>query len=161
MARPSCNSPSGYTIGLDYQKEIYNPMAWVMPDALQSGAARQDGLPGCSPPWKMCGKRFCQTAKLVLSLDLVTKISQHNHFPYFRHHFGSTFPRNPSKPIFRCFPTTRLMRWHFQDTCRWIWRFRSCLRHSPKGKKPNKWLQETWWYIRLSQSVFVILTMNF
>ena len=33
-------------------------------------------------------------AKLALSLDLVTKISQHNHFRYFRHHFGSTFPRN-------------------------------------------------------------------
>jgi len=34
VARPSCNSPSGYTNGLDYQKEIYNPVAWVMPDAL-------------------------------------------------------------------------------------------------------------------------------
>jgi len=32
----------------------------------------------------MCGKRFRQTAKLASSLDLVTKISQHNHFPYFR-----------------------------------------------------------------------------
>jgi len=49
-----------------------------------SGAARLDGLPGCSPPWKMLGKRFCQTAKLALSLDIVTKISQHNHFRYFR-----------------------------------------------------------------------------
>jgi len=29
-------------------------------------------------------------AKLALSLDLVT---QHNHFRYFRHHLGSTFPR--------------------------------------------------------------------
>jgi len=29
------------------------------------------------------------------------------------------------------------MRWRFQHTCRWIWRFRGCLRHSPKGKKPN------------------------
>jgi len=28
-------------------------------------------------------------------------------------------------------------------------------------KKPNNWVQETWWYIRLSQSVFIILTMNF
>jgi len=35
-----------------------------------------------------------------------------------------------------------------------------CHRHSPKGNKPNIWLQETWWYTRLSQSVFVILTMN-
>ena len=91
-----------------------------------TGAARLDGLPGCSPPWKMSGKRFRQTAKLALSLDLVTKISQHNHFRYFRHHFGSTFPRNPTKPMFRCFPTTPLMRWRFQHTCRWIWRFRVC-----------------------------------
>ena len=28
----------------------------------------------------MEGKRFRQTAKLALSLDLVTKMSQHNHF---------------------------------------------------------------------------------
>jgi len=116
---------------------------------------------GCSPPWKMYRKRFRQTAEVALSLDLVTNISKHNHFPYFRHHFGSTFPRNPTKPMFRCFPTTRLMRWRFQHTCRWIWRFRGCLRHSSKGKIPNNWLQETWWCIRLSQSVFVILTMNF
>jgi len=126
-----------------------------------AGAARLDGLPGCSPPWKMWGKRFRQTAKLALSLDSVTKISQHNHFRYFRHHFGSTFSRNPTKPMFRCFPTTPLMRWRFQHTCRGIWRFRGCLRHSPKGKKPNNWLQKTWWYIRLSQCVFDILTMNF
>ena len=89
------------------------------------------------------------------------EISQHNHFRYFRHYFGSTFPRNPTKPMFRSFRRTPLMRWRFQHTCRWIWRFRGCLRHSPKGNKPNNWLQETWWYIRLSQSVFVILTMNF
>jgi len=94
------------------------------------------------------------SAKLASSLDLVTKISQHNHFRYFRHHFGSTLPRNPTKPMFRCFPTTPLMRWRFQHTCRWIWRFRGCLRHSPKGKKLNNWLQKTLWYIRLSQSVF-------
>ena len=130
----------------------------IKPD-LHTGA-RLDGLPGCSPPWKMCGKRFRQTAKLALSLDLVRKISQHNHFRYFRHHFCSTFPRNPTKPMFRCFPMTPLMRSRFQHTCRWIWRFRGCLRHSPKGKKPNTWLQKTW-YIRLSQSVFDILTMNF
>ena len=80
--------------------------------------------------------------KLALSLDLVTKISQHNHFRYFRHHFRSTFPRYPTKPMFRCFRTTPLMRWGFQHTCRWIWRFRGCLRHSPKGKKPNNWLQK-------------------
>jgi len=89
------------------------------------------------------------------------EISQHNHFRYFRHHFHSTFPRNSTKPMFRSFPTTPPMRWRFQHTCRRIWRFRGCLWHSPKGKKPNNWLQETWWYIRLSQSVLVNLTMNF
>jgi len=36
--------------------------------------------------------------------------SQHNLFLYFRHHFGSTFPRDPTKPMFRSFPTTPLMR---------------------------------------------------
>ena len=77
------------------------------------------------------------------------KIPQHNHFRYFRHHFGSTFPMNPTKPMFRCLPTTPLMRWRFQHTCRWIWRFRGCHPHSPKGKKANNWLQKTWWYIRL------------
>ena len=75
-------------------------------------------------------------------LDLVPKISQHNHFRYFRHHFGSAFPRNPTKPMFCCLPTTPLVRWRFQHTCRWIWRFRGCHPHSPKGKKPNIWLQK-------------------
>ena len=46
--------------------------------------------------------------KLALSLDLVTKISQHNRFRYSRHHFCSTFPGNSTKPMFRCFPTTPL-----------------------------------------------------
>jgi len=59
------------------------------------------------------------------------------------------------------FSNDALMRGSFQHTCRWIWRFRGCRRHSPKGKKPNILLQKTWWYIRLSQSVFDILTMNF
>jgi len=45
-----------------------------------AGAARLDGLPGCSPPWKMEGKRFRQTAKLVSSLDLATKFHNTNIF---------------------------------------------------------------------------------
>jgi len=49
----------------------------------------------------MSGKGFRQTAKLALSLDLVMKVSQHNHFRYFRHHFCSTFPRNSTKPMVR------------------------------------------------------------
>jgi len=46
--------------------------------------------------------------KLALSLDLVTKILQHNHFRYFRHHFTSTFPRNPEKQHFAHFQRRRL-----------------------------------------------------
>jgi len=56
--------------------------------------------------------------------------------------FGSTFPGSPTKPMFRCLPTTPLMRWRFQHTWRWIWRFRGCHLHSPKRKKPNIWLQK-------------------
>ena len=138
---------------------LLQPKKCLFPLLLYRGSSSRQT--GCSPPWKMKGKRFRQTANLALHLDLVAKISQHNHFRYFRHHFCSSFPRNPTKPMFRCFPTTLLMRWRFQHTCRWIWRFRGCLRHSPKGKKPNNWLQKTWWYIRLSQSVFDILTVNF
>jgi len=107
--------------------------------SLWEGAARLDGL---QPSLKNVRQKFRQTAKLALNLDLVTKISQHNHFLYFRHHFGSTFPRNPTKPISRSFPTTPLMRWRCQHTCWWIWRFRGCHPHSPEGKKPNSWLQK-------------------
>ena len=120
------------------------------------GAARLDGL---QRSLKNARQKIPLNSALIL--DLVTKISQHNNFRYFRHNFGSTFPRNATKPMFRCFPTTPLMRWRFQHTCRWIGWFRGCLRHSPKGEKPNNWLQKTWWYIRLSQSVLDILTMNF
>ena len=99
-----------------YQIEMKNPNL----QGTSPGAARLDGMPGCSPPLKMSGKRLRQMVKLALSLDLVTKILQHNHFRYFRHHFRSMFPRNPTKPMFRCFPTTSLMRRRFQHTCRWI-----------------------------------------
>jgi len=124
---------------------------------LTGGSSRRAA--GLQPFLKNARQKIPPNSALIL--DLVTKISQHNHFRYFRHHFGSTFPRNATKPMFCCFPTTPLMRWRFQHTCRWIWRFRGCLRHSPKGEKPNNWLQKTWWYIRLSQSVLDILTMNF
>ena len=123
----------------------------VMAEWFSQGRLVETGCRAATLPEKCKAK---DSAKLAFSLDLVTKISQHNHFRYFRHHFCSTFPRNPTKPMFRCFPTTPHMRWRFQHTCRWIWRFRGCLRHSPKGKKPNNWLQKTCWYIRLSQSVF-------
>ena len=56
----------------------------------------------------MLGKRFRQTAKLALSLDLVTKVSQHNHFRYFRHHFCSTSPRIQQNQCFAVFQRRRL-----------------------------------------------------
>ena len=110
----------------------------------RGGSSRRAALP------EKCQAKDSAKRPNSPKFGLVTKISQHNHFRYFRPHFGSTFPRNPTKPMFRSFPTTPLMRWRFQHTCRWIWRFRGCLRHSPKGKKPNNWLQ-----IRLSQSVLI------
>jgi len=121
------------------------------------GAARLDGL---QPSLKNVKQKIPPNGQTRLKSGFSYEISQHNHFRYFWHDFGSTFPRNPTKAVFRSFPTTPLMRWRFQHTCRWTWRFRGCLRHTSKGKKPNNWLQETWWYIRPSQSVFVILTMN-
>jgi len=127
----------------------------------QPGAARLEELPGCSSPWKNVRQKIPPKGQTRLKSGFSCEISQHNHFRYFRHHFGPTFPRNPTKPMFRSFPTMPLMRWRFQHTSRWIWRFRGCLRRSPKGKKPNNWLQETRCYISLSQSVFVILTMIF
>jgi len=65
-------------------------------------------LRGCrvaALPEKSKAKDF---ATLALSLDLVAKISQHNHFRYFRHHFGSTFPRNPKKQCSSHFQRCRL-----------------------------------------------------
>ena len=105
----------------------------------------------------MQGKRLRQ---ILLKFGFSYEISQYNHFQYFRYHFGSSLPRNPKKSIFRSFPTKPLMQWRFQHTYRWIWRFRGCLRIQPKRKKPSNWPNETFWNIRLSQGVFVILTMN-
>jgi len=123
----------------------------------RAGAARLDGL---QPSQKNVRRKIPPNGHTRLKFGFSYEISQHNDFRYFRHQFHSTFPRHSTKPMFRSFPMTPLMRWGFQHTCRRIWRFRGCLRHSPKGKKPNNWLQEAWWYIRLSQSVLVILTMN-
>ena len=64
------------------------------------GAGRLDRLQGCSPPWKMQGKRF---RKIRIKFGFSYEISQHNNFQYFRYHFGSIFPRNPTKQLFRFF----------------------------------------------------------
>ena len=130
----------------------------ISKEPLATVAARLDGL---QPSLKNVRQKIFPNGQTRLKFAFCYEISQHNHFRYFRHHFSSTFPRNPTKPMTCSFPTTPLMRWRFQHTCRWIWRFRGCLRHSPKGMQPSNWLQETWWYIRLSQSVFVIFDDEF
>ena len=135
------------------------PMTAVKPSPVGRGGSSR-GAAGLQPSLKNVRQKIPPNSQTRLKSEFSWELSQHNHFRYFRHHFGSTFPRNQTKPMFRSFPTTPLMRWRFQHTCRWIWRFRGYLRHSPKGNKPNNWLQETWWCIRLSQSIFVILTMN-
>ena len=94
-------------------------------------AARLEGL---QPSLKNVRQKIPPNGQTRLKSGCSCEISQHNHFRYFRHHFGSTFARNPTKPMFRSFPRTPLMRWRFQHTCRWIWRFRGCHPHSPKGK---------------------------
>ena len=137
---------------------VYSLAYWL--DMLSRGGSSRRAA-GLHPSLKNVRQKISPNGQTRPKSGFSYEISQHNHFRYFRHHFCSTFPRNPTKPVFRSFPTTTLMRSRFQHTCRWICRFRGCLRHSPKGKKPNNRLQETWWYVRLSQIVFMILTMNF
>jgi len=86
---------------------------------------------GLQPSLKNVRQKIPPNGQTRLKFGLSYEISQHNHFLYFRHHFDSTFSRNPTKPMFRSLPTTPLMRWRFQHTCRSIWRFRACLLHSP------------------------------
>ena len=89
---------------------------------------------GLQPSLKNVRQKIPPNGQTRLKFAFSYKISQHHHFRSFRHHFGSTFPRNPTKPVFRSFPTTPLMRWGYQHTCRWIWQFRGCLRHSPEER---------------------------
>ena len=105
---------------------------------IRGGSSRQAA--GLQPSLKNVRQKIPPNGETRLKFGFSYEISLHDHFRYFRHHFGSTFPRNPTKPVFRSFPTTPLTRWRFQHTCRWIWQFRGCLRHSPKGKKPSNWL---------------------
>ena len=80
--------------------------AWVEVTCGRGGSSRR----AAALPEKCKIKDSAKRPKLALSLDLATKPSQHNHFRYFRHHFGSTFRRNPTKPMFRC-----LQRHHLCD----------------------------------------------
>ena len=142
-------------VSLNYHRR--NVRSRVTVSNFQVSVSARDGSSG----WKNVRQKIPPNGQTRIKFGFSYEISQHNHFRDFLHHFGSSFPRNPTKPMFCSFPTTPLMRWRFQHTCWWIWRFRGCPPHSPKEKKPNNWLQETWWHIRLSQSVFDILTTNF
>ena len=167
----SCSGPAGkfrqtavvvFNINFETKKQsleglifpAFQCMRWNW-NILRNRGGSSRGAAGLQTSLKNVRQKIPPNGQTRLKSGFSCEISQHNHFRYFRHHFVSTFPRNPTKPMFRSFPTTSLMRWRFQHTCRWIWRFRGCLRHSPKGKKPNNWLQETWWYIRILQSVLL------
>jgi len=80
-----------------------------------TGAARLDGL---QPSLKKERQKIPPNCQTRLKFGFSYEISQHNHFRYFRYHFGSTFSRNPTKPMFRNFATTPLVRWRFEHTCR-------------------------------------------
>ena len=69
------------------------------------GVARLDGL---QPSLKNVSQKIPPNGQTRLKLGFSYEISQHNHFRYFRHHFGSTFPRNSTKPMFRSFQRRRL-----------------------------------------------------
>ena len=112
-------------------------------------------------PEKCNSNDSAQTAKLVVSLDWVKRF--HNTIIFGTYHtiLAQRILGIQQNQCLAVFQRRRLCDDVFNTLADEFWRFRGCLRHSPKGKKPNNWLQETWWYIRLSQSVFVILTMNF
>ena len=75
------------------------------------------GAAGLQPSLQNVRQKIPPNGQTRLKSGFSCEISQHNHFRYFRHHFGSTFPRNPTKPMFRSFPTTPLLRQCFQHTC--------------------------------------------
>ena len=68
----------------------------------RGGSSR--GAAGLQPPLKNVRQKIPPNGQTRLKFGFSCEISQHNHFRYFRHHFGSTFPRNPRKPMFRSFP---------------------------------------------------------
>jgi len=65
---------------------------------------------GLQPSLKNIRQSIPPNGQTRLKFGFSYEISQRNHFRYSRHHFGFTFLRNPTKPMFRCFPTTPLMR---------------------------------------------------
>ena len=98
----------------DERKEIF----------LRRGGSSR-GAAELQPSLKNVRQKIPPNGQTRLKSGFSCKISQHNHFRYFRHHFCSNSPRNPTKPMFRCFPTTPLMRWRFQHTCWWFGDFGS------------------------------------
>jgi len=73
----------------------------------RAGAARLDGL---QPSQKNVRRKIPPNGHTRLKFGFSYEISQHNDFRYFRHQFHSTFPRHSTKPMFRSFPMTPLMR---------------------------------------------------
>jgi len=72
---------------------------------IRGGSSRRAA--GLQPSLKNVRQKIPPNGQTRLKFGLVTKTSQHNHFRYFRHHFGSTFPRNPTKPMFPSFQRRR------------------------------------------------------
>jgi len=79
----------------------------------QPGRGSSRRAAGLQPSLKNVRQKIPPNGQTCLKSGFSCKISQQNHFRYFRHYFGSTFPRNPTNPMFRSFPTTSLMRWRF------------------------------------------------
>ena len=69
--------------------------------ASRGGSSR--GAAGLQPSLKSVRQKISPNGQTRLKSGFSCEISQQNHFRYFRHHFGSTFPTNPTKPMFRSF----------------------------------------------------------
>ena len=61
-----------------------------------AGSRRAAGL---QPSLKNLRQKIPPNGPTRLKFRFSYEISQHNHLRYFRHHFGSTFPRNPKNNV--------------------------------------------------------------
>jgi len=98
-------------------------VVWYVPVLGRGGSSGRAAR--LQPSLKNVREKIPPNGQTRLKFGFSYEILQHYHFRSFRHHFGSTLPRNPTKPMFRCFPMTPLKQWRLQHTCRWIWRFRA------------------------------------
>ena len=76
-------------------------------DFTRGGSSR--GAAVLQPSLKNVRQKIPPNGQTRLKSGFSCEISQHNHFRYFRHHFGSTFPRNPTNQCF-ALATTPLTR---------------------------------------------------